>query len=460
MPEFRVLVVDDEVEARRLLTQALGKEFETASAADGSDALQQIERQPCEVVLLDYAMPGINGMEVLRRIKASHPEIRVIMVTALDDLSFVIETIRAGAEDYVVKPIVIDAVKQKIRAFHRERDLAVENHRLRTELDQRHRFEELLGQSPAFMAMLGDVERVSPLQIPVLIYGESGTGKELVARAIHDNSSRKNEAFLGINCAAFHDTLLASELFGHVRGAFTDAREAKKGLFAAANDGTLFLDEIGEISASFQAQLLRVLQTGEILPVGSTTPKPVDVRIIAATNRDLQEEVERGRFREDLYFRLWKFPLRVPPLRERREDIPILAKAFLQRYKRDLNKDIQGFTDDAIRLLLGYAWPGNVRELENAIERAAILEDGERIHARDLLLGRDRHGDVSDGQFFEGEWQEAKRRFEKAYLVRVMAETGGNISQAARKAGIERGNFREKLSTYGLLTRDIRTTEP
>ncbi|MGZ5444858.1 MAG: sigma-54-dependent transcriptional regulator [Thermoanaerobaculia bacterium] len=459
MSEFRVLVVDDEAEIRRLLTQALGNEFDASSARDGEDALQQLDQRPCDLVLLDHAMPGLTGLEVLRRIKASHPETRVIMVTASDDLSLVIESIRAGAEDYIIKPIVIDAVKQKIRSFSKQRDLTAENHRLRAELDQRYRFDELLGESPAFVEMLSAIERVSPLQIPILVHGESGTGKELVARAIHRNSPRRNHAFLGINCAALQDSLLASELFGHVRGAFTDAREARKGLFAAADGGTLFLDEIGEISPSFQAQLLRVLQTGEVLPVGSTTPRSADVRIIAATNRDLQEEVERGRFREDLYFRLWKFPIRVPALRERPEDIPVLARAFLQRYNRDLNKNIQGFSEDAIRLLAGYAWPGNVRELENAIERAAILQDGDRIQTHDLLLGRDRHDDTAGAQLLEGDWQEAKRRFEKAYLWKAILAAGGNISLAARTIGMERGNFRDKMNAYGISPRDIRSTE-
>jgi DNA-binding NtrC family response regulator len=450
MADFRILVVDDEDDFRRLMTQSLGQEFQVGSARDGAEALRLMEQRPFDVVLLDHGLPGLTGLEVLRRIKDSFPETRVIMVTAFDALSLVIECIRAGAEDFIVKPVVVDAVKKKIRSFGERLYLAAENHRLRTELDQRQRLDDMLGESPAFVEMLGKIERVASLAIPILVHGESGTGKELVARAIHRNSSRRSKAFLGINCAAFQDNLLASELFGHVRGAFTDAREAKKGLFTAADGGTLFMDEIGEISPSFQAQLLRVLQTGEVLPVGATVPQAVDVRIVAATNRDLNEEVERGRFRQDLFFRLWKFPIRVPALRERPEDIPLLSNAFLRRYNQELKKGVQGFTEAAARRLVRYSWPGNVRELENAIERAVILQDGDRIQPEDLLLGNERREDAAGMDLFEGEWNEAKRRFEKAYIQKMIREAGGNVSQAARAAGMERGNFRAKMNAHGI----------
>jgi DNA-binding NtrC family response regulator len=450
MSEFRILAVDDEAVTRRLFTQALSQEFQVSSARDGEEALERLAQHPYDLVLLDQGMPGLSGLEVLRRIKEAHPETQVIMVTAFDDLSLVIECIRAGAEDYIIKPVVIEAVKQKIRTFSERRDLAAENHRLRTELDQRYHLDDMVGESPAFVEMLNAIRRVSGLAIPVLIYGESGTGKELVARAIHRNSLRRNQAYLGVNCAAFQENLLASELFGHVRGAFTDAREAKQGLFAAADGGTLFMDEIGEISPSFQAQLLRVLESGEILPVGSTTPRSVDVRVVAATNRDLEKEVEQGRFRRDLFYRLWKFPIRIPPLRERREDIPLLADHFLQRYNRELNKRVHGLTEEAVQRLVRHPWPGNVRELENVIERALILEDGEMIQPQDLLLGGERHEEVASHELFEGDWQEAKRRFERAYIARTIQKAGGNVSQAARLAGMDRSNFREKMEAHGI----------
>jgi DNA-binding NtrC family response regulator len=454
MSDFRILVVDDEGEVRRLLSQALSREFDIASAANGEDALAEIERRPVDVVLLDHGMPGLTGLDVLRRVKASHPETHVLMITAFDDLSLVIESIRAGAEDYIVKPIVIDAVKQKIRRLSEQRNLAAENHQLRAELDQRHRFDELLGESPAFLEMLERIERVSELSIPVFVHGESGTGKELVARAIHKNSARREKPFLSVNCAAFPDTLLASELFGHAKGAFTDAREAKRGLFLAANDGTLFMDEIGEISTSFQAQLLRVLERGEILPLGTSMPRVVDVRVVAATNRNLKAEVDRGTFREDLFYRLWRFPIEVPPLRDRHADIPVLANAFLRRYNRDLNKNVSGFSGEAMHRLMAYAWPGNVRELQNVIERALILEDGDQIEAGDLPIHAERSDQSTELSFLDGDWQEAKRRFEKAYIREALARAGGNISQAARHAGMDRGNFRDKMNQYGITAED------
>jgi DNA-binding NtrC family response regulator len=454
MSDFRILVVDDEGEIRRLLSQALSREFDVASAANGEDALAEIERRPVDVVLLDHGMPGLTGLDVLRRVKASHPQTHVLMITAFDDLSLVIESIRAGAEDYIIKPIVIDAVKQKIRRLSEQRDLAAENHQLRAELDQRHRFDELLGESPAFLEMLERIERVSALSIPVFVHGESGTGKELVARAIHKNSVRREKPFLSVNCAAFPDTLLASELFGHAKGAFTDARETKKGLFLAANDGTLFMDEIGEISTSFQAQLLRVLERGEILPLGTSMPRVVDVRVVAATNRNLKAEVDRGTFREDLFYRLWRFPIEVPPLRDRHADIPVLANAFLRRYNRDLNKNVSGFSGEAMHRLMAYAWPGNVRELQNVIERALILEDGDQIQARDLPIRAERSEQSTELSFLDGDWQEAKRRFEKAYIREALGRAGSNISQAARHAGMDRGNFRDKMNQYGITAED------
>jgi DNA-binding NtrC family response regulator len=459
MSEFRLLVVDDEPEVRRLLTKELSQEFETGAAATGAEALQLLGQRSYDVVLLDHGMPGMTGLEALRNIKAAYPDTHVIMITAFHDLSLVIETIRAGAEDFLIKPVVIEAVRQKVRSFSRQHDLSAENHRLRIELDHQHRFDEMLGESPAFLEMLAAVERVSALNIPVLIHGESGTGKELIARAIHRNSTRHERAFVAVNCTALPDTLLTSELFGHARGAFTDAREAKKGLFLAADGGTLFMDEIGETTPSFQAQLLRVLQTGEVLPLGSAATRTVNVRIIAATNRNLERRVESGDFRQDLFFRLWKFPIYAPALRERRADIPLLANSFLRRYGRDLNKNVLAFTEEALRLLVAYAWPGNIRELENVVERAVIYQDGERIESRHLMLGSERQTPAADSLLFEGAWQDAKRRFERVYIRKVLAEAGGNVSKAARIAGMDRGNFRDKMITYGVTSEDAEPME-
>jgi two-component system response regulator AtoC len=451
MRDFGVLVVDDEEEARRRLARALAGEFRTETAGTGAEALQKLAEASYELVLLDHLMPGMSGLEVLRKIKQEQPQTPVIMVTAQGDLSLAIECMKSGAEDFVVKPIVLESLKQKIRALAERRELAAENRRLRAELDQHLRFDDLVGESRPFTEMLAKIEQVAGLSIPILIHGESGTGKELVARAIHRNSSRRDRAFLAVNCGAFPDTLLASELFGHVKGAFTDAREARPGLFAAADRGTLFLDEIGESSAGVQVKLLRVLETGEVLPVGSTTPRKVDTRIVAATNRDLEQEVQEGRFRQDLFYRLWKFPIRVPPLRDRPEDIPQLAGHFLARYSVELNKRARGFSQEALRLLAQYHWPGNVRELQNVVERAVIVANADTILPEHLLLGASQKSSAPGTEpYFTSEWQEARAEFERAYLVHRLRESGGNISEAARAAGMDRRNFRDKLQTLGI----------
>jgi two-component system response regulator AtoC len=456
MRDFSVLVVDDEEEACRRLVQALAQEFRADAAGAGAEALQKLAEVSYDLVLLDHRMPGISGLEVLRRIKQEQPQTPVIMVTAQGDLSLAIECMKSGAEDFIVKPIVLESLKQKIRALAERRELAAENRRLRAELDQHLRSDELVGESRSFTAMLTKIQQVASLSIPILIHGESGTGKELVARAIHRNSPRRDRAFLAVNCGAFPDTLLASELFGHVKGAFTDAREGKPGLFAAADRGTLFLDEIGESSTGVQVQLLRVLEAGEVLPVGSATPRKVDTRVVAATNRDLEQEVREGRFRQDLFYRLWKFPVRVPPLRERQEDIPQLAGYFLARYSSDLNKRVQGFSQEAMRLMAQYHWPGNIRELQNVVERAVIVATSDTISPEHLLIGAGQRSPAPGTEpYFTNEWQEAKAEFERAYLVHRLRESGGNISEAARAAGMDRRNFRDKLLAYGITAENI-----
>ena len=448
--ELHVLIVDDDEKIRHLLTRAVSPECQAAAVATGEAALDRLAHRTYDLVLLDHGLPGLDGLEVLREIKKRHPETGVVMVTARNEISMVVACVRAGADDYIPKPIVPETIRHKIRALRQRRDLATENRHLRAELDQRSQFDEMIGESPAFVTMLGQLERVTGLDIAILIQGESGTGKELVARAVHRNSPRRQRAFLSINCAALQDSLLASELFGHEKGAFTDAREAKKGLFVEADGGTLFLDEIGEISPRFQAQLLRVLQNGEITPVGSSRSRSVNVRVVTATNRELKHEVDKGRFRHDLYYRLLKFPIRVPALRERPDDIARLAEYFLKRYSSELKKRIRGFSPSALRYLEGRAWPGNIRELENVIERSVILADGNVIERENLTLEADHGpGDPGDG-LFEGEWKAAKLRFEAAYVGKTLQASGGNISEAARLAGIDRRNFRHKIQAHGI----------
>jgi DNA-binding NtrC family response regulator len=451
MRDFGVLVVDDEEEARRRLAKALAGEFKTESAGSGEEALRKLAQTRYDLVLLDHKMPGLSGLDVLRRIKREQPQTMAIMVTAVSDLSLVVECMNSGAESFVVKPVDLEGLREKIRALAERQRLAAENRSLRTELDQRARFDDLVGESRPFTEMLAQVNQVAGLPIPVLIHGESGTGKELVARAVHRNSPRGGRVFLPVNCGAFPETLLASQLFGHVKGAFTDAREAKQGLFEAADGGTLFLDEIGESSAGVQVQLLRVLEAGEVLPVGATAPRKVSARVIAATNRDLEREVRERRFREDLYYRLWKFPIRVPPLRERPDDILPLAGHFLARYTREVNKRTQGFSREAMRLLERYHWPGNVRELQNAVERAVIITTEEELRPEHFLLGsRPQATGSGSGALFEEEWSEAKAGFERAYFLHRLREAGGNVSEAARSAGMDRRNFRDKLLAHGV----------
>ncbi len=455
MSRFYVLIVDDEEEARRHLTHALLGEFQAEAARNGAETLEKLEGGGVDLVLLDQRMPGLSGLEVLREIKKRYPEVDVIMVTAVEDRSVVVECIKSGAEDFIVKPIGIPGLKQKIRNLSKRRSLVAENQRLRSELDRQARFDELVGESQAFMEVLEAVRKVAPMRIPVVVWGESGTGKELVARAIHHNSPRRENAFLAVNCGAFAENLLATELFGHVQGAFTDAREAKRGLFLAADGGTLFLDEIGETSPSFQVQLLRVLENGEILPIGSTTPRSVDTRIVATTNRDLERAVAKGTFREDLYFRLWRFPIRVPGLRERKDDISQLSHHFLARYNKELTKRVQGFSEEAMAALMRYDWPGNIRELKTAVERGVILAEGAEIQLEHLFFRSDRQSASAASALFEGPWQDAKKRFERAYLVNTLRNAGTNVSQAARESGMDRKNFRDKMKNHGISLDDL-----
>ncbi len=460
--DFPVLVVDDEEEARKRLARGLAKEFQADTAAGGEEALDRLAQAAYGLVLLDHKMPGMSGLETLRRIKREHPQTPVIMVTAVDDMALAVECMRSGAEDFAVKtPALVEALRPKIRALAERRELAAENRRLRAELDRQARFDELLGESAPFTAMLAQVRNVAALPIPVLVHGESGTGKELVARALHANGPRRGRAFLAVNCGEFPDTLLASELFGHVKGAFTGA-EAKQGLFTAADGGTLFLDEIGESSAGVQVQLLRVLDSGEVRPVGSTTPRQVDVRVVAATNRDLEHEVRQGRFRTDLFHRLWQFPIRVPPLRERREDVALLAAHFLARYAREFKKPLAGFSQEALHVLERYDWPGNVRELRNVVARAVVDAGGEEIQPHDLPLGPrppaaapGAAGAPAGEALLAGEWRQARAAFERAYVARLLRETGGNVSEAARRAGLDRRNFRDKMQAHGLAGNDL-----
>jgi Nif-specific regulatory protein len=373
-PRGRLLVVDDEATARRALSTLLRDDgYEVDVAASGEEALEHLARAAPDMLLTDVRMPGIDGVELLTRAKALDPQLAVVVMTAFGNVKDAVRAMRAGAEHYITKPVDLDELSLVIDRVLRHKAISREADLLRARVRDENRFDNLLGVSPPMRSLFKTIAQVAPSRATVLLTGESGTGKERVAQAIHESSNRREGPFVKLHCAALAETLLESELFGHEKGAFTGAAARREGRFKLAHGGTLFLDEISEVSPAIQVKLLRVLQEREFERVGGNETLKVDVRIIAATNRDLTQLVRDGKFREDLYYRLNVVALRLPPLRERREDIPMLADFFLQRFARDAGKRLRGFSPEALSALTAYAWPGNVRELENAIERAVVL---------------------------------------------------------------------------------------
>jgi len=448
------LVVDDEENMVHVLTTLLAQEgFGVAAARTGEEALERIRSEVVDLVLLDVRLPGRDGIEVLEAVKAQRPDCGVLMMTAFGSIESAVAALRAGADDYLVKPFRAEEVLRRIQAVLERQGLRREVRRLRREVGTRYGFGNLLGRSSAMRALLGQLEQVAATRSTVLLMGESGTGKELAARALHYNSDRAERPFVIIDCAAIPETLQESELFGHTRGAFTGAVAAKRGLFEEAHGGTLFLDEVGDLSAATQAKLLRVLQEGTIRRLGDTRTIQVDVRIIAATNRDLPAEVRAGRFREDLFFRLDVLPLRLPPLRERPEDIPLLTEHFLRRFAAETGRPVRQIAPPALDCLMAYRWPGNVRELEHAIERAVLLSQGETLEVGDLPPAVQGGG----GQGVEEaplSLREAVARLnadlERGLIRRALARTGGNRTEAAALLGISRRALLYKLKGYGI----------
>ncbi len=386
----KILVAEDERNLREGIAEAFRDAgHEVVEAEDGEQALEEVRAQLFDLVITDYRMPGIDGLELLRRIRMINDQVAVIMITAYGTVEGAVEAMRLGAYDYIQKPFQLEELELKA-------ERALEHRRLITRLmlaDRRelvHRFDNIVGESPAMRRIFDVISKVAPSNATVLVLGETGTGKELIAEAIHRNSARKDGPFVKVNCAALPENLLESELFGHERGAFTGADRQRIGRFELANEGTLFLDEIGTMSLATQAKVLRVLQEREFERLGGTRTIRSDVRLIAATNRDLEEAIEAGEFREDLYYRLNVVTIRMPPLRERKEDIIPLATTFLERFARDMKKPMRGFSPAALRLLTRYNWPGNIRELENTIERAVLMADGEIIEPKDISIGGSR----------------------------------------------------------------------
>ncbi|HSN03680.1 MAG TPA: sigma-54 dependent transcriptional regulator [Nitrospira sp.] len=456
MAAAKILVVDDDAVARDLLADALKKEgYDVEAFANGADAITRGKQGKIDLVLTDIRMGTVDGLTVLREFKHFSPDTSIVLLTAFGSLEGAIEGIKQGAFDYLAKPFRKEEIKLVVQRALDHCRLVRENARFREELKGKDEWSPLVGSSPAMLDVYKLVARVSESRSTVLLQGESGTGKELIARAIHANSPRRDKPFIPVNCGALPDTLLESEMFGHEKGAFTGAVGMKAGLFEAANGGTLFLDEIGELGPALQVKLLRVMQDQEVRRVGSTTSVKVDVRIIAATNRDLEQFVKDGKFRDDLYYRLNVVRITLPSLVDRKEDIPMLAHHFLQKCAGGGAAAVRGFLPETIALLKEYRWPGNVRELENAIERAVSLSHGPLLTPDDLpesiRKGTGQSSDVNSLPGREGdEVCLTLEEVEKRHLVRVLKETKGNKVKAAKILGIDRRTLYRMAERFGL----------
>jgi DNA-binding NtrC family response regulator len=446
---FRLLVVDDEPLQLELVRGFLTKRgFEVETAADGEQALERFRRARVDVVLTDQKMPGMSGLELIPAVRAIDPDVAVIVITAYGTIEDAVAAIKAGATDYLTKPVNLDALLHRLAQVRERQRLVAENRELREALRERHRVEGIVGESGAMQDVLSLVARVAPSDATVLIRGESGTGKELIARAIHHASRRHAGPLVTVNCAALPETLLEAELFGHEKGAFTGASLARRGRFETAHGGTLFLDEIGDVPLHLQVKLLRVLQEREVERLGSSRPVPVDVRLLAATHRDLEALVREGRFRDDLYYRINVVTITVPPLRERRDDIPPLLERFLAKVARANGKTIRGLSREARDLLLRYDYPGNVRELENLVERAVVLSRDDVIGVGDLPLSV--RAAERDDAGTPASLPAAVEGLERRMIDDAMKRADGVQTRAAELLGIGERVLRYKLKKYGL----------
>jgi len=455
-----LLIVDDEASLRDFLTIVFEEEgCRVETAASLAEAHASLQKREPDLVLCDLMLPDGSGLDLLREIKAQNPSIAVVMITAHTSTKSAVEALKAGAHDYIAKPFDIDELKIIVNKAVERKELEDENLHLRTALEERHTFANIIGKSAKMQEIFGIVQRIARTTSTVLISGESGTGKELIARAIHYNSGRRGK-FVGINCGAMPETLLESELFGHERGAFTGAIREKRGLFHEADRGTIFLDEIGETTPSVQIKLLRVLQDRVVRRVGSNVENQVDVRVIAATNRDLGESIRTGNFREDLFYRINVIPITLPPLRQRREDIPLLVDHFIARFSSQLGVPQKRISADAMRLIEKYHWPGNVRELENVIERMIALEPSEVLTTKSLpehvLLG----GAIPDVATFDLpadgiSLQDHLESIGKIFMLKALERSGGVQTQAAELLRMSFRSFRYYAKKYDLIPRDV-----
>jgi len=445
-----VLIVEDERNTREGLARALETDYEILTAANGREALEILASRPVDAVISDLRMPGMDGMTLLRRTRALSSQPVFILLTAYGSIEAAVEAMKQGAYDFLTKPVNLDRLEILLKRALRERKLESDNLALRRELDEHFGLENIVGRSPPMQEVFDMIRQVAPTRATVLIEGESGTGKELVARAIHRLSPRAAGPFVAVHCAALAPSLLESELFGHEKGAFTGAVEMRRGRFEMADGGTIFLDEVAEIDPSVQVKILRVLEERAFERVGGEQTIEVDVRLLAATNRNLEEMVRQGRFREDLFFRLHVVKILLPPLRERREDIPLLCDHFLRLFARENHKQIEGITPEAMEILVNYDWPGNVRELRNVIERMVVMARGSRVGVRELPPEIRRRSSGTTGAAPVSLRRMTLREAERRLIADALRAQGGNRTRAAEQLGISRRTLHRKIKEYHL----------
>ena len=460
-----VLVIDDELVVRNSCRKILAEEgYKVILAENGREGLEKAQMGIGDVILVDLKMPDISGMEVLKAIKLKFPHKPIIIITGYSTVASAVKAMKLGAFDYIPKPFTPEELSLTVQKALEKKKLLDEVDFLRKELYEKYKIKNIIGKSDGMQEVFRLVNKVANTDSTVLIHGESGTGKEIIAKAIHLQSHRQNNRFVAIDCSALSPTLLESELFGHVKGAFTGALSTKPGIFEIANNGTIFLDEISNISPEIQAKLLRVIEEREFKPVGSSEMKKIDIRIISATNKDLKLLVKKNVFRLDLFYRLNVFPIFLPPLRERKEDIPLLATHFLKQFRKELNKQIEGFSDEAMNLFINYHWPGNVRELKNTVERLLITIEGDVIkleHLSDIFMKQD----IKEGLSIprdKNELSNLKKKIkhqaiaetEKRFLLKSLKRNNWNVSRAARETGFQRTNFHALMRKYRIKLSD------
>ncbi|MGD8520250.1 MAG: sigma-54 dependent transcriptional regulator [Desulfobacterales bacterium] len=459
----RILVVDDELNICQSCIKILSKlNYEVDYALNGYDALKMMQAEPFDIIITDLKMSSLGGMEVLRRVKETYPDTLVIVITGYASVSSAVEVIKMGALDYLPKPFTPDELRAIVQQAVTEKEIRLQNRILQEQKEKGKSIShQLIGNSPKIKQVITMVKKVAPTDSTVLIYGESGTGKELVARAVHANSRKSKEVFFAVDCGTLSSNLLESELFGYIKGAFTGAQDDKEGIFKLADGGTVFLDEISNISLEVQSKLLRFLETREFLPLGATSPLQVEIRLIFATNKNLEEMVKNGAFREDFYYRIYVYPIMLPPLKERKMDILPIAYHFLNQFSQSMGKNISGFDDEAVNRLTEYDWPGNVRQLRNTIERAVILCEKDQIYLVDLPL----LGDMGEIEHLienipstneelkrikKEIRQKAVRKVEKNFILNALVKNDWNVTRAAQQVGLQRSNFHNLMKKYGI----------